>query len=91
MSYVVEGSIRKAGKQIRVTAQLIKAQDGYHQWSNTYKRNLDDIFAAQDEISQAIVAEMGTAVPALAAATIELKPAQRTDFGAYDLFLLARE
>jgi TolB-like protein/Tfp pilus assembly protein PilF len=55
VSYVLEGSVRKAGNQLRITAQLIKADDGYHLWSETYDRSLDNIFAIQDEISAAVV------------------------------------
>jgi tetratricopeptide (TPR) repeat protein len=47
--------VRKSGQQVRITAQLIKADDGYHLWSQTYDRKLDDIFAIQDEISAAVV------------------------------------
>jgi TolB-like protein len=53
--HVLEGSVRKAGNQLRVTAQLINAQDGYHLWSDTYDRPLDNIFAMQDEIALAVV------------------------------------
>ena len=52
---VLEGSIRKAGDQIRITAQLIKIEDGYHLWSETYDRDYSDIFKIQDEISAAIM------------------------------------
>lgn len=52
---VLEGSVRKAGKRIRVTAQLISVADGYHLWSDRYDRELEDIFAIQDEIATAIV------------------------------------
>lgn len=52
---ILEGSVRKAGKQLRVTAQLINVSDGYHAWSERYDRELDDVFAVQDEISLAIV------------------------------------
>jgi len=48
---VLEGSVRKAGNKVRITAQLINSADGYHIWSETYDRELDDIFAIQDEIS----------------------------------------
>jgi TolB-like protein len=47
--------VRKAGTQVRITAQLIKADDGYHMWSETYDRSLGNIFAIQDEISAAVV------------------------------------
>jgi TolB-like protein/lipoprotein NlpI len=55
VAHVLEGSVRKAGSQVRITAQLIKADDGYHMWSETYDRSLDNIFAIQDEISAAVV------------------------------------
>ncbi len=48
---VLEGSVRKSGNRVRITAQLINAADGYHIWSEVYDRNLDDIFSVQDEIS----------------------------------------
>ncbi len=51
---VLEGSVRKSGNKLRITAQLIKVADGYHLWSETYDRELKNIFAIQDEISQAI-------------------------------------
>jgi len=52
---VLEGSVRKSGNQIRITAQLIDAASGYHLWSETYDRTLDDIFEVQDEIAAAVV------------------------------------
>jgi TolB-like protein/Tfp pilus assembly protein PilF len=51
VAYVVEGSVRKAGDKVRITAQLIKAADGFHVWSDTFTRDLKDIFAVQDEIA----------------------------------------
>ena len=53
--HVLEGSVRKAGDQLRITAQLIKAQDGYHLWSETYDRSIENVFAVQDEIARAVV------------------------------------
>jgi eukaryotic-like serine/threonine-protein kinase len=55
VSSVLEGSVRKVGNKIRVTAQLINVENGYHLWSETYDRQLEDVFAIQDEISRAIV------------------------------------
>ncbi len=52
---LLEGSVRKAGNRLRITAQLIKAEDGFHLWTERFDRELDDIFAIQDEISLAIV------------------------------------
>ena len=54
VSHILEGSVRKAGAKVRITAQLIQAEDGFHLWSDTYDRELTDIFAIQDEIAQAI-------------------------------------
>jgi TolB-like protein len=51
---ILEGSVRKSGNQVRITAQLIKADDGYHLWSDTFDRELTNIFAIQDEIATAI-------------------------------------
>ncbi len=55
VAHVLEGSVRKSGSQIRVTAQLVKADDGFHVWSKTYDRKLENIFAVQDEIAAAVV------------------------------------
>ncbi len=56
--YVLEGSVRKAGHRVRVTAQLIDATTGHHQWADRYDRDLDDIFAVQDDITRNITVEM---------------------------------
>ncbi len=68
VNHVLEGSVRKAGERIRVTAQLIDARDGFHLWSETYDRDLKDILAVQDEISSEIVSalskHLGVAVTA---------------------------
>ena len=58
VAHLVEGSVRKAGERIRITAQLIDARSGFHQWSQTYDRDLADVFAVQDEISRAIAEEL---------------------------------
>lgn len=55
VSHILEGSVRKSGYQVRITAQLIDAKNGFHLWSESYDRSLDNVFAIQDEISQAIV------------------------------------
>ncbi len=54
VAHILEGSVRKSGTKLRITAQLIKADDGFHLWSHSYDRELDDIFAVQDEIARAI-------------------------------------
>ena len=58
VAHVLEGSVRKSGKTLRITAQLIRADNGYHLWSQTYDRQLDDIFKVQDEIAGAVVAAL---------------------------------
>jgi TolB-like protein/Tfp pilus assembly protein PilF len=60
VSNVLEGSVRKAGSRVRVTAQLIKVEDGFHLWSDTFDRELTDIFAIQDEIAAAIATALKT-------------------------------
>ena len=62
VAHVLEGSVRRDGEHIRITAQLIKADDGYHVWSQTYDRQLASVFAVQDEISRAIV-RMPASIP----------------------------
>ena len=57
---ILEGSVRRAGSRIRVTAQLINAEDGYHLWSERYDRELTDVFAIQDDIAQAIASCLAT-------------------------------
>jgi TolB-like protein/Tfp pilus assembly protein PilF len=58
VSSILEGSVRKSGSHIRITAQLINAENGFHLWSETYDRELEDIFSVQDDISEAIVQEL---------------------------------
>lgn len=55
VAHILEGSVRKSGDQLRITAQLIKADDGYHLWSETYNRQLDNVFQIQDEIAGEVV------------------------------------
>jgi TolB-like protein/tetratricopeptide (TPR) repeat protein len=55
---LLEGSVRKAGNRVRISVQLVKVSDGYHVWSETYDRTLDDIFAVQDDIAQSVVKEL---------------------------------
>jgi TolB-like protein/Flp pilus assembly protein TadD len=58
VAYVLEGSVRKSGQRVRITAQLIEASTDTHRWSETYDRTLDDIFAVQDEIAAAVTTAM---------------------------------
>lgn len=58
VAHILEGSLRKAGSTVRITAQLIKADEGYHLWSETWDRDLSDIFKVQDEIAAAVVEQL---------------------------------
>jgi len=62
VSHVLEGSVRKSGSRVRITAQLIRASDSSHQWSETYDRQLTDVFAIQDEIATAVVQKLRVAL-----------------------------
>ena len=55
---ILEGSVRRQGDRVRITAQLVQASDGFHLWSETYDRRMDDIFAIQDEISEAVASAL---------------------------------
>ncbi len=83
--YVVEGSVRKSGKRIRVTAQLIDAEAGAHVWAEKYDRDLEDVFAVQDEIVETVVWRVAGHI---AKAEIErAKGRRRENVDAYDLLL----
>jgi TolB-like protein/class 3 adenylate cyclase len=85
--YVLEGSVRKAGNRVRVTAQLIEAETNRHIWAQRYDRALDDIFALQDDITMSTVASIE---PSLRQAEVERVKRKRPDsLDAYDLVLRA--
>jgi TolB-like protein/predicted Zn-dependent protease len=84
---ILEGSVQKSGDKIRVTAQLIDVSNGYHLWSGTFDRNLDDIFAIQDEIASEVVAALKVS---LLGETVErLNVGQTDNVDAYTEYLLA--
>ncbi len=84
---VLEGSVRASGERLRITAQLIQASDGFHLWSETYDRELTDVFAVQDEIADAIArALLGT----LGLEHGTVLSVARTDIDAYEQYLLGR-
>jgi TolB-like protein/Tfp pilus assembly protein PilF len=97
---LLEGSVRKAGDRVRISVQLVKVSDGYHLWSETYDRTLEDIFAVQDDIAQSVVRELRKALlgekadpDATGDAKAEVAKAARgrgTDPEAHRLYLLAR-
>jgi adenylate cyclase len=89
VSHVLEGSVRKAGERVRITAQLIDGQAGDHVWADRYDRDLTDIFAIQDEISKAIVAALQLKLLPKEKKAIEQRGTTSPE--AYSLYLLARQ
>ncbi len=84
VAHILEGSVRKAGNQMRITAQLIRAEDGYQVWSDRWDRTLDDIFVIQDEIATDVAANLAvTLLP-------DTPGVQEIDPEAYALYLRAR-
>jgi adenylate cyclase len=89
VSHVMEGSVRKAGDRVRITAQLIDSETGGHVWADRYDRDLTDIFAIQDEISKAIVAALRVKLLPDEKKAIETRGTSSVD--AYNLYLMARQ
>jgi len=87
VDHVLEGSVRKAANRLRITAQLIQTDTGYHLWSETYEREMDDVFAIQDEISLAITKALEAE---LGAETQEAGNKPTDNLEAYQLYLQAR-
>ena len=89
VSHVLEGSVRKAGSRVRITAQLIDGAAGDHVWAERYDRDLDDIFAIQDEISKAIVGALKVKLLPKEKKAIEQRGTTNSE--AYNLYLMARQ
>jgi adenylate cyclase len=87
--YVVEGSVRKAGRRVRVTIQLLDAASGNHVWVERYDRELDDIFVVQDEITRAVVSSLPGRLEDAGRDLVKRK--QTSNITAYDLVLLGNE
>jgi len=86
---VLEGSVRKAGNRVRINAQLVDARTGFHLWGDRYDRMLEDVFAVQEDIAQAIATALrGALSPTEAAAIRRARPAEAE---AYDLYLKGRD
>ncbi|HET7535754.1 MAG TPA: tetratricopeptide repeat protein, partial [Candidatus Didemnitutus sp.] len=85
VAHILEGSVRKSGNRLRITAQLIDARTDTHLWSETYDRPLDDIFAVQDEIAAAVVGQLKVSLLG------EAPKSRQADPKAYALFLEARQ
>jgi adenylate cyclase len=92
VQYIIEGSVQKSDSRVRVTAQLIDALSGHHLWAQQYDRQWEDIFALQDDITQHIIANIGSFQGPLEKATQDLiKQKAPSDLKAYDYLLLGRE
>jgi TolB-like protein/Tfp pilus assembly protein PilF len=89
VNHILEGSVRKAGNRVRITAQLIDVESDSHLWSDTYDRELDDIFGIQEEIATHIVAELMQKLSAGEAIADSLSP-PTTDVAAYEIYLKGR-
>jgi serine/threonine protein kinase/tetratricopeptide (TPR) repeat protein len=87
---VLEGSVRRAGKRLRVSAQLINVADGYHIWSEEYNRELGDVFAVQDELARAIVGALRVRLELPDRPAAVLVKAATADLEAHDLYLQGR-
>ena len=85
---VLEGSVRKAGNRLRINAQLINASDGYHLWSERYDRQMDDVFAVQDEIARSVVEKLKVKLLGEHEAPVIKRPTDNLE--AYNLFLKGR-
>lgn len=85
VAHVLEGSVRKAGERLRITAQLIKVADGSHLWSETYDRNLDDVFAIQESIATTVAGELSERLGIAAARRLDYGGTK--SFEAYDRYL----
>jgi TolB-like protein len=88
VSHILEGSVRKSGTKVRITAQLIRVDNGFHLWSESYDRELTDVFAIQDEIANAILVQLKAHLVEGAPQVVATK---RTNTEAYDLYLLAKQ
>tara|TARA_R110002073_G_scaffold266444_3_gene429725 strand:- start:9232 stop:11094 length:1863 start_codon:yes stop_codon:yes gene_type:complete len=88
VNHVLEGSVRRSGTRLRITAQLIRSSDGFHMWSETYDREIADIFDIQDEIAAAVADELALSLG------IDWHPAahdRTSDIEAYEKYLQARQ
>ena len=91
VAHVLEGSVRKSGNRVRITAQLIEARSDTHLWSETFDRELDDIFAVQDEIAAIIVAMLKVELALVDGETVQPTVIKAANSGAYDAYLRGRE
>jgi len=89
VNYILEGSVRKAGNRIRITAQLLSVRDGYHLWAERFDRMIEDIFDLQNEVSQKIVDALKISLSDSERQALTQKPTD--DLRAYDFYMRGRE
>ena len=89
VNYILEGSVRKAGNRIRITAQLLSVRDGYHLWAERFDRMVEDIFDLQNEVSQKIVDALKISLSDSERKALAQKPTD--DLRAYDFYMRGRE
>jgi serine/threonine protein kinase len=88
VSFILEGSVRKSGDKLRVSAQLIKAADGFHLWANDYDRKLDDVFEIQDDVSQSLANALEVTLSERTSQTIQ--SSYPKNVVTYDYYMKAR-
>ena len=88
VEHILEGSVQKSGNRVRITAQLIRADDGFHVWSQNYDRTLEDIFAIQDEIATDVANALDTS---LLGGGNDIHSVTTTNLSAYETYLKGRE
>jgi len=92
VNHVLEGSVRRSGTKLRITAQLIRSDDGFHLWSETYDRELTDVFEIQDEIARSVADQLADSLGLSFGLTPETLVKDRTeDIVAYELYLQAKQ
>jgi TolB-like protein/Flp pilus assembly protein TadD len=91
VSTILEGSVRKAGNRLRVTAQLVNVDDGYQLWSERYDRELADVFAVEDEIAQSVVGALATVMGETAGRRRALERPRTENVHAYEYYLRGRQ
>jgi len=89
VAHILEGSVQKSGERVRITAQLIRADDGFHVWSQNYTRPLTDIFAIQDEIAADVARALDTSL--LGGTSHVMRGVETSNLGAYDSYLKGLE
>ena len=89
VNYILEGSVRKAGNKMRINAQLLDVENGFHVWAERFDRNVDDIFELQNEISQKIFQALKVSITETEKESLQVNPTD--NLKAYDLYMRGRE